>query len=55
MLVAALIAKGATEIEEIHHIERGYENVLHKLRALGAEIKRIAEPDSAMELDMVVE
>jgi UDP-N-acetylglucosamine 1-carboxyvinyltransferase len=55
MLVAALIAQGATEIEEIHHIERGYENVLHKLRALGADIKRIAEPDSAMELNMVVE
>lgn len=55
MLVAALMAKGETEIEEIHHIERGYENVMPKLRALGADIKRIAEPDSALELNMVVE
>ncbi len=50
MLIAALMAKGTTQIEEIFHIERGYENVLHKLRTLGADIKRTEEPDDNLEL-----
>jgi len=41
LVIAALIAKGTSEISDIHHIDRGYENLEEKLRAIGAEIKRI--------------
>lgn len=47
MLIAGLVASGSTEIENIHYIDRGYEDVVEKLRALGADIHRvyIPEPD----------
>lgn len=45
MIIAGLCAKGVTEIEEIGYIERGYENIVEKLRGLGADIKRVYEPD----------
>lgn len=41
LLVAALAAEGRSEITEIHHIERGYEDVVETLTALGADIQRI--------------
>ena len=41
LLIASLIAKGQTEIDNIHQIDRGYEDIDGRLRALGAEIKRI--------------
>lgn len=40
MIIAALGAKGQTEITNISSIERGYENIVEKLCALGADIKR---------------
>ena len=40
MIIAALSATGTTIIEDIHHIERGYEYLLEKLTALGADITR---------------
>ncbi|MEG1953021.1 MAG: UDP-N-acetylglucosamine 1-carboxyvinyltransferase [Hydrogenoanaerobacterium sp.] len=49
MLIAGLIAHGTTEIEEIHHIERGYENIVEKLNSLGANIKKIELPDAVSE------
>lgn len=45
MIIAGLSAKGVTSIENIHYIERGYENIIEKLSALGADIKKIVEPD----------
>ena len=47
MIIAGLVAKGTTEIEEISHIDRGYENIVEKLKGIGADIKRIRvlEPD----------
>ena len=45
MIIAGLAARGATEIEDIHLIERGYENILGKLTALGADIRRVEMPD----------
>ncbi|MFT9057533.1 MAG: UDP-N-acetylglucosamine 1-carboxyvinyltransferase, partial [Ethanoligenens sp.] len=42
MLIAGLVAHGVTEIEDIRHIERGYEYVDEKFRALGAKIKRVS-------------
>lgn len=41
LLIAALIAKGETEIDNIYQIDRGYEEIDDRLRALGAKIKRI--------------
>ena len=38
MVLAGLVADGTTEISEIHHIERGYENLVKKLKSLGADI-----------------
>ena len=46
MLIAGLAAKGTTEIEDILHIDRGYEDVVQKLRGVGADIKRVFCPDA---------
>ena len=48
LLIAALVAHGTSEIEDIHHIERGYENICEKLQGLGANIKKVILPDSEM-------
>ena len=40
LVVAGLMAEGVTEIHEIYHIERGYDDLDGKLRALGANIWR---------------
>ncbi|GHU86220.1 UDP-N-acetylglucosamine 1-carboxyvinyltransferase 2 [Clostridia bacterium] len=40
LLIAALAAKGTTKIECVHHIERGYEDIVGKLQKLGADIVR---------------
>lgn len=45
MVIAALAAEGTTEIENIYHIERGYGDIVGKLKKLGAQIKRIEIPD----------
>lgn len=45
MIIAGLIAKGTTEIEEIHHIQRGYDNIIEKMRSLGADIELRVVPD----------
>lgn len=41
LVVSALGAEGTTQIEEIHHIDRGYENLEDALSSVGAKIKRI--------------
>ena len=41
---AALAADGVSEMDEICHIERGYEDIVEKLRGLGADIKRVEKP-----------
>ncbi len=47
MVIAGLVAEGTTEIGDIHHIERGYENIVEKLRAVGADIDKVVLPDVA--------
>ncbi|MEG3073258.1 MAG: UDP-N-acetylglucosamine 1-carboxyvinyltransferase [Ruthenibacterium sp.] len=44
LIVAALAANGISEIDEIAHIERGYEDIVTKLQGLGADVKRIDRP-----------
>lgn len=41
MILAGLVAEGTTRIGDIYHIDRGYENIVDKLRGLGANIERI--------------
>ncbi|PJA26908.1 MAG: UDP-N-acetylglucosamine 1-carboxyvinyltransferase [candidate division Zixibacteria bacterium CG_4_9_14_3_um_filter_46_8] len=43
LVVAALGAKGTTEILRAYHIDRGYENIDEALQSVGADIKRLAE------------
>lgn len=45
MVIAGLAAEGTTEITDIYHIERGYENIVEKLRAVGADIQKLIVPD----------
>ena len=49
LIVAALGAEGVTEIYDIFHVERGYENMEVKLRSLGADIQKVDEPDPTAE------
>ena len=52
LVIAALAAKGRSEISCVHYIERGYENLVEKLRALGANIRAVEEPDEREELGL---
>ena len=45
MVIAGLSAKGVTEVDGIYHIERGYETLVEKLSAVGADIRTIVVPD----------
>ncbi|MGL5972293.1 MAG: UDP-N-acetylglucosamine 1-carboxyvinyltransferase [Oscillospiraceae bacterium] len=45
VIIAGLAAEGITEIEDIHHIERGYGGIIEKLKALGADIKKVYVPE----------
>ena len=41
LVVAGLIARGATTVERVYHLDRGYERIEEKLSRLGARIKRV--------------
>jgi UDP-N-acetylglucosamine 1-carboxyvinyltransferase len=41
LLIAGLCSQGKTEIYNIHQIDRGYENIDEKIRALGGKIERV--------------
>ena len=43
LVLAGLAAEGATQVNRVYHIDRGYENIDGKLRQLGARIERIQE------------
>ena len=43
LVIAGLVAEGTTVVENIHFIERGYEQLVEKLASLGADIKRIED------------
>ena len=48
MVIAGLCAEGITQVEDVHYIERGYENIVEKLRGVGADIVCVSgsDPDS---------
>lgn len=41
LILAGLIASGTTEVTELHHLDRGYVDIVGKLRQLGANISRV--------------
>lgn len=47
MIIAGLCAEGETIVGEIQHVERGYENIVQKLRACNADISKQEFPDCA--------
>lgn len=49
MVIAGLCAEGTTYVEDIHYIERGYEDFVTKLRNLGADINIVDFPDDSDE------
>ena len=48
VIIAGLMAKGTTEIEDTLHIERGYENVVEKFAGIGADLHYITLPDQPL-------
>ncbi len=42
LVLAALCAEGETSIDRVYHIDRGYETIVRKLKALGADIERVS-------------
>lgn len=45
LVIAGLVADGATEVSAIHHIDRGYERFCEKLTGIGAHVERASLPD----------
>jgi UDP-N-acetylglucosamine 1-carboxyvinyltransferase len=43
LVLAALVAKGDTNVRRIYHLDRGYDNLEGKLASLGAKIERLSE------------
>ena len=43
LIIAGIVAKGKTEVYNLSHIDRGYENIEEKFRKLGAKIERVEE------------
>jgi len=50
LVIAALAARGESEITCIHYIERGYENLVEKFRAIGGNIRAVDEPEDRQRL-----
>ena len=51
LVIAALAAQGESEISCVQYIERGYEDIVHKLRALGADIRSVDIPGECDDLE----
>ena len=49
MVIAGLCAEGTTVVEDVEFIERGYQDIVGKLRGLGADIIAVSEPDGPAE------
>jgi len=45
LIIAGIIAKGKTEVYNLSHIDRGYENIEEKFKKLGAKIERVDEKE----------
>ena len=54
MVIAGMCAVGTTEVEDVHYIERGYENFVGKLRELGADIEIVNFSDDSDPSEKIV-
>ncbi len=45
LVLAGLVSDGVTEVQEVHHVDRGYPDFVEQLRGLGAQIERTQRPD----------
>ena len=54
MVIAGMCASGTTVVDDVRFIERGYENFVGKLKALGADIECVDEPEEPEDADKVV-
>ncbi|MEZ6036720.1 MAG: UDP-N-acetylglucosamine 1-carboxyvinyltransferase [Planctomycetota bacterium] len=43
LVLAGLVARGATDVRRVYHIDRGYERIENKLQGIGADIERVSE------------
>ena len=50
MVIAGLAAEGTTTISDIKYVERGYENISEKLRAIGADFERVETPEPPLKV-----
>lgn len=46
LVLAGLVAEGTTDVKRVYHIDRGYERIEERLRALGASIERATDPEA---------
>ncbi len=53
MVIAGLCAQGVTELEGVEYIERGYEEIIRKLRGVGADIQSVTVPESSDKLQRI--
>jgi UDP-N-acetylglucosamine 1-carboxyvinyltransferase len=45
LVLAGLVSDGVTEVQEIHHVDRGYPDFVPQLQALGADVRRVPRSD----------
>src|SRR3712207_4635594 len=45
LVLAGLVSDGVTEVQDVHHVDRGYPDFVEQLRGLGVEIQRVERPD----------
>ena len=44
LVLAGLVSDGVTEVQEVHHVDRGYPDFVEQLRGLGAKVERTERP-----------
>lgn len=54
LVIAGLCASGTTELSGVNYIERGYEDIVGKLRSVGADILSVTEPDDYEEIQEAI-
>jgi UDP-N-acetylglucosamine 1-carboxyvinyltransferase len=45
LVLAGLVSDGVTEVQDVHHVDRGYPDFVEQLRGLGVRIERVKRPD----------
>jgi UDP-N-acetylglucosamine 1-carboxyvinyltransferase len=44
LVLAGLVSDGVTEVQDVHHVDRGYPDFVEQLRGLGAQVERTERP-----------